>query len=83
MKAKVFDPLDEDAVNAWLATPPSKEILSAPVFDTGVDASRHQAALVVYCEVLAVDGEGILPLHRPPAAPAKTSVDWTRGRVGA
>lgn len=50
MRAKLFDPFHEDAVNAWLATTPVKVIHSAHMFENGSNGSTRQVALVFYEE---------------------------------
>lgn len=53
MRAKLFDPFTEEAVNAWLATAPVKTIHSSQLFELGgstLGGDRRQVALVFYEE---------------------------------
>jgi hypothetical protein len=50
MDAKIFDPLDDAAVNAWLATPPTKEIVAVEIFETSLHGWTRQVALIFYSD---------------------------------
>ena len=50
MEAKIFDPISEQAINAWLEAGPEKVVLSAQVFDTKVGGVERQVALVFFVE---------------------------------
>jgi hypothetical protein len=50
MQAKIFDPYDEARVEAWLAEPPVKLVLSTEMFDTTQGGVARRVALVFYDE---------------------------------
>ena len=50
MQVKVFDPMDERAVKAWLEEGPRKEIIAGSIYVTRVDGAEHEVGIVLYVE---------------------------------
>ena len=50
MRAKVFDPMDEQTISSWLASEPEKVVLTAQVYDSRTGGVPRQVALVLYDE---------------------------------
>jgi hypothetical protein len=50
VEAKVFDPMDEDAVKAWLASGPKKELVGASLYKTSAGGVEREVAVVLYVE---------------------------------
>ena len=62
MKAKLFDPFSEDALDAWLAVSPAKQIYTAQVYELAAHGVVRQVALVFYNEE-RLEGALSTPLH--------------------
>ena len=50
MRVKVFDPMDEHAVKAWLDEGPRKEIIAGSIYVTRTDGAEHEIGIVLYVE---------------------------------
>ncbi|HEX6965911.1 MAG TPA: hypothetical protein VF166_08920 [Gemmatimonadaceae bacterium] len=57
MKAKVFDPMDDGAVQAWLRRGAHKEIVTASVYKTWGEGVEHEVGIVLYVEERVVPDE--------------------------
>jgi hypothetical protein len=57
VEAKVFDPMDERAVQAWLRSEPHKEIIAASVYRTRAGGVEHEVGIVLYVEERTVPEE--------------------------
>ena len=96
MRAKLFDPFSEDAINEWLALSPVKEIHSAHLFDRIVDGQPQQVALVFYeeeqemgCDPSAASAPELSPLaallnpiFHPELEPERVPAGLRRTRGG-
>lgn len=56
MEAKVFDPMDDGAVQAWLQSEPHKEVISASVYRTRAGGIEREVGIVLYVEEHTVPG---------------------------
>jgi hypothetical protein len=50
VEVKVFDPMNEEAVQAWLKTPPGKQIIEGAVYQAHVGGMAREVGIVLYVE---------------------------------
>lgn len=68
MQAKIFDPYDEARIEAWLAEPPVKIVLSTELFDTLLGGVERRVALIFYAEERIVHLQ-VADAHEPKRRP--------------
>jgi hypothetical protein len=69
VEAKVFDPMDEQAVKAWLASGPKKELVGASLYKTSLGGVEREVAVVLYVEEHTIsraarDEQETRPIHQ-------------------